>query len=85
MGGTELYFWYRWDFFGLNVEHYIAMLAHTIELTLGHYLKPALIVQARAMKISGHGMTMMPTTIFVFNISPIIKALILTSQFKTPV
>ncbi len=39
MGDTELNFWYSWDYFGLDVGHYIAMVAHTIEVAPGHSIK----------------------------------------------
>ena len=38
-GQTELNFWYSWDYFGLDVGHYIAMVAHTIEVAPGHSIK----------------------------------------------
>jgi uncharacterized protein (TIGR02001 family) len=39
MGNTELNFWYSWDYFGLDVSHYIAMVAHTVEVAPGHSIK----------------------------------------------
>ena len=39
VGDTELNFWYSWDYFGLDVGHYIAMVAHTIEIAPGHSIK----------------------------------------------
>jgi len=39
VGDSELNFWYSWDYFGLNVGHYIAMVAHTIEVAPGHRIK----------------------------------------------
>jgi len=39
MGNTEVNFWYSWDYFGLDVNHYIAMVAHTVEVAPGHSIK----------------------------------------------
>ena len=39
LGDSELNFWYSWDYFGLDVSHYIAMVAHTIEVAPGHNIK----------------------------------------------
>ncbi len=39
MGDTELNFWYSWDYFGLDVGHYIAMVAHTVEIAAGHNVR----------------------------------------------
>jgi uncharacterized protein (TIGR02001 family) len=39
MGNSELNFWYSWDYFGLDVSHYIAMVAHTVEVAPGHSIK----------------------------------------------
>ncbi|WP_028111867.1 TorF family putative porin [Ferrimonas kyonanensis] len=39
VGSTELNFWYSWDYFGLDVDHYIVMVAHTFELAKGHNLR----------------------------------------------
>jgi uncharacterized protein (TIGR02001 family) len=39
MGNTELNFWYSCDYFGLDVNHYIAMVAHTVEVAPGHNVK----------------------------------------------
>ncbi|MFT6901297.1 MAG: hypothetical protein ACJAXS_001487 [Colwellia sp.] len=39
MGNSELNFWYSWDYFGLDVSHYIAMIAHTVEVAPGHSVK----------------------------------------------
>lgn len=38
-GDTEVNFWYSWDYFGLDVNHYIAMVAHTFEITEGHNIR----------------------------------------------
>lgn len=42
LGATEVNFWYSWDYFGLDVDHYIAMVAHTVELAPGHSIKVTL-------------------------------------------
>ncbi|TWX53621.1 TorF family putative porin [Colwellia hornerae] len=39
MGNSEVNFWYSWDYFGLDVNHYIAMVAHTFEVKPGHSIK----------------------------------------------
>jgi uncharacterized protein (TIGR02001 family) len=39
LGDSELNFWYSWDYFGLDVSHYIAMIAHTVEVSPGHNIK----------------------------------------------
>ena len=39
MGDSEVNFWYSWDYFGLDVSHYIAMVAHTVEVVPGHNIK----------------------------------------------
>ena len=39
MGDSEVNFWYSWDYFGLDVSHYIAMVAHTVEVAPGHNIK----------------------------------------------
>lgn len=39
LGDSELNFWYSWDYFGLDVGHYIAMIAHTVEVAPGHNIK----------------------------------------------
>jgi uncharacterized protein (TIGR02001 family) len=39
LGDTELNFWYSWDYFGLDVDHYIAMVAHTFEVAPGHSVR----------------------------------------------
>ncbi len=39
LGESELNFWYSWDYFGLDVNHYIAMFAHTVEVAPGHNIK----------------------------------------------
>ena len=39
LGESELNFWYSWDYFGLDVNHYIAMVAHTVEVAPGHNIK----------------------------------------------
>ncbi|ABE54007.1 conserved hypothetical protein [Shewanella denitrificans OS217] len=35
LGQTELNFWYSWDYFGVEADHYIAMIAHTFTIDLG--------------------------------------------------
>jgi len=39
LGDSEVNFWYSWDYFGLDVGHYIAMIAHTVEVVPGHNIK----------------------------------------------
>ncbi|WP_440876568.1 TorF family putative porin [Thalassotalea sp. PLHSN55] len=39
MGDSELNFWYTWDYFGLDVKHYIAMVAHNVEIAPGHTIR----------------------------------------------
>jgi len=39
IGDSEVNFWYSWDYFGLDAGHYIAMVAHTIEVAPGHNIK----------------------------------------------
>lgn len=39
VGDTEFNFWYSWDYFGLDANHYIAMVAHTFEITEGHNIR----------------------------------------------
>ncbi len=39
VGDSELNFWYSWDYFGLDVSHYIVMVAHTVEVAPGHNIK----------------------------------------------
>jgi len=39
MGDSEVNFWYSWDYFGADVGHYIAMVAHTFEVAPGHNIK----------------------------------------------
>jgi uncharacterized protein (TIGR02001 family) len=39
MGASELNFWYTWDYFNLDVNHYIAMVAHTVEIAPSHSIK----------------------------------------------
>lgn len=39
MGNSEVNFWYGWDYFGLDVNHFIAMVAHTVEVAEGHSIK----------------------------------------------
>jgi uncharacterized protein (TIGR02001 family) len=39
MGDSALNFWYTWDYFGYDVDHYIAMIAHTVEVAPGHSVK----------------------------------------------
>ena len=39
MGDSEVNFWYSWDYFGLDVSHYIGMVAHTVEVAPGHNIK----------------------------------------------
>ena len=38
-GSSEVNFWYSWDYFGLDVDHYIAMAAHTFTLADGHDIR----------------------------------------------
>ena len=38
-GQTEMNFWYSWDYFGVDVDHYIAMVAHTFTLAKGHDIR----------------------------------------------
>ncbi len=39
LGNSEINFWYSWDYFGLDVSHYIAMVAHTVEVAPGHNIR----------------------------------------------
>jgi uncharacterized protein (TIGR02001 family) len=39
LGESEINLWYSWDYFGLDVSHYIAMFAHTVEVAPGHNIK----------------------------------------------
>lgn len=39
LGDTEVNFWYSWDYFGLDVGHFIAMVAHTVEVAPGHSVR----------------------------------------------
>ncbi|WDE13429.1 TorF family putative porin [Thalassomonas haliotis] len=39
MGQTEMNFWYSWDYFGLGVDHYIAMVGHTFTVAEGHDIR----------------------------------------------
>ena len=39
MGDTEFNFWYSWDYFGVGADHYIAMVAHTVQIAEGHSIK----------------------------------------------
>ena len=39
LGASEVNFWYTWDYFGLGGKHYIAMLAHNIEIAEGHNIR----------------------------------------------
>lgn len=39
LGTSELNFWYSWDYFGLEVGHSIAMIAHTVEVAPNHNIK----------------------------------------------
>lgn len=39
MGDSELNFWYSWDYFGVGANHYIAMIAHTVEVSPGHNIR----------------------------------------------
>ncbi|MGB1298179.1 MAG: TorF family putative porin [Psychrobium sp.] len=38
-GNTEFNFWYSWDYFGVDANHYIAMVAHTFEVAEGHNIR----------------------------------------------
>lgn len=42
LGNTEVNLWYSWDYFGLDVGHYIAMIAHTIEIAPGHSIRASI-------------------------------------------
>lgn len=39
LGTSEFNLWYSWDYFGLDVGHSIAMVAHTIEVAPNHSVK----------------------------------------------
>jgi len=39
LGDSEINFWYSWDYFGTDADHYIAMIAHTVEVAPGHNIK----------------------------------------------
>lgn len=39
MGDSELNFWYSWDYFGEGGGHFIAMIAHTVEVKPGHSVR----------------------------------------------
>lgn len=39
LGTSELNYWYSWDYFGLDVGHRIAMVAHTVEIAPNHNVK----------------------------------------------
>jgi len=39
LGDSEVNFWYSWDYFGTDAGHYIAMIAHTVEVVPGHNIK----------------------------------------------
>lgn len=39
LGQSELNFWYSWDYFGLDVGHYIMMAAHTFTVAEGHDIR----------------------------------------------
>ncbi len=39
LGDSEVNFWYSWDYFGTGAGHYIAMVAHTIEVAQDHNIK----------------------------------------------
>ncbi len=39
VGQSELNFWYTWDYFGLDVGHYIIMAAHTFSIAEGHDIR----------------------------------------------
>ena len=41
LGQSELRLAYAWDYFGFDVEHIVATLAHTVEVTKGHNLRLA--------------------------------------------
>ena len=36
LGNSKVNFWYSWDYFGLGAKHFIAMVAHTFEISEGH-------------------------------------------------
>jgi len=33
LGKTKLSYWYAWDYFGLDVAHYVAMIEHSVDLS----------------------------------------------------
>jgi uncharacterized protein (TIGR02001 family) len=39
LGQTELNFWYTWDYFGVEADHYISMIAHTFTVAEGHDIR----------------------------------------------
>ncbi|KZW99256.1 TorF family putative porin [Pseudoalteromonas luteoviolacea] len=39
LGKTEFNFWYSWDYFGVDVGHTIAMVAHTFEIAPNHAVR----------------------------------------------
>ncbi|KZN30335.1 hypothetical protein N480_05135 [Pseudoalteromonas luteoviolacea S2607] len=39
LGKTEFNFWYSWDYFGVDVGHTIAMVAHTFEIAPNHSVR----------------------------------------------
>lgn len=39
LGQTEFNFWYSWDYFGVDADHYIAMVAHTFTIAEGHDIR----------------------------------------------
>ncbi|OCQ23437.1 hypothetical protein A7985_05720 [Pseudoalteromonas luteoviolacea] len=39
LGKTEFNFWYSWDYFGVDVGHTIAMIAHTFEVAPNHAVR----------------------------------------------
>lgn len=44
LGTTEANMWYAWDYAGTGAKHVIAMLAHNVELTEGHWLRASVDV-----------------------------------------
>ena len=39
LGTSEVNFWYSWDYFGLEADHSIVMLAHSLEISPGHVIR----------------------------------------------
>ncbi|MCV2886358.1 TorF family putative porin [Aestuariibacter sp. AA17] len=39
LGTTEFNMWYSWDYFGLDANHHIFMLAHTFSVAEGHNIR----------------------------------------------